>query len=257
MKELRQFLQKEFSKRKKRNARYSLRAFSKALKIDASTLNQILSGKRACSRAKADVLLQRLGLSTLARLAIIGPAPAFESATSVADANFKPWPKDAAKYMREWLTYAILSCFELSDFRSDAEWFARRLGVGVRNVERVLKMMERNRLIDRRAEPWTFDHASFSSNGTDERAALDFVLKSYIERSVSHLKENPGRTSGEDSVSGVTMSIAKRKLPEAIARLNAFRREFSAFLSGTETSTNDEVYRLNIQLFPLTRSERI
>ncbi len=41
------FLQDEFERRRARNARYSLRAFARALEIDHSTLSKKVRGKRA------------------------------------------------------------------------------------------------------------------------------------------------------------------------------------------------------------------
>jgi transcriptional regulator with XRE-family HTH domain len=44
--EFRTWLRSEFDRRRKANPRYSVRAFAKALKIDHSTLSQLLRGKR-------------------------------------------------------------------------------------------------------------------------------------------------------------------------------------------------------------------
>lgn len=255
MKELSLFLQNELMNRKQRNPRYSLRSFAKALKIDPSTLSQILDGRRQCSRSKADLLLNRLGLPLTSRLAVIGPAPVQDVNAIINEKNFNPWPADADRCMREWLSYAVLSCFELKDFSSNTTWFAKRLNCPAEKIEEVLQMLEENRLIDRTNEKWTFQHAALTSNGTDAKVALDIVLKAYIQRAVDHLDSNPcSRTVGVDNFSGATLSIPIARLPEAIDRLTRFRREFCMFLTGGEESlANDEVYRLNIQLFPLTQ----
>ena len=49
----------------------------------------------------------------------------------------------------------------------------------------------------------------------------------------------------------VTVAISKAKLPEAKARIKAFRRELAAFL---DAGSKDEVYNLSMYLFPLTKN---
>lgn len=54
------WLQKQFTDRCKRNPRYSLRAFAKSLFLEASTLSQILSGKRVVSKKIIQGLCDKL-----------------------------------------------------------------------------------------------------------------------------------------------------------------------------------------------------
>ena len=53
-------------------------------------------------------------------------------------------------------------------------------------------------------------------------------------------------------MSGITMAISTRKLPEARKLIMDFRRKLCAFL---EDGHKDAVYRLNVQLFPLSQEE--
>lgn len=57
-----EYLQKEFSARRKRNPRYSLRAFAKSLQLDSSTLSKLLRKKRPLTLNLARALLRGLEL---------------------------------------------------------------------------------------------------------------------------------------------------------------------------------------------------
>ncbi len=51
-------------------------------------------------------------------------------------------------------------------------------------------------------------------------------------------------------ITSITMAIDAKKLPLAKAMIKNFRRQLSEFL---ESGNKNEVYNLNVQLFPLTK----
>jgi uncharacterized protein (TIGR02147 family) len=53
-------------------------------------------------------------------------------------------------------------------------------------------------------------------------------------------------------LSGLTVAIPRRLLPEVKERIRAFRREMHDFLSQFESEA-EEVYQVNVQMFPLTK----
>ncbi|MBO9668301.1 MAG: DUF4423 domain-containing protein [Bdellovibrio sp.] len=54
-------------------------------------------------------------------------------------------------------------------------------------------------------------------------------------------------------ITGITMAINRKKFAEAKGLIEDFRRRLSTFL---ETGPRDSVYRLNVQLFPLTQENK-
>ena len=56
----------------------------------------------------------------------------------------------------------------------------------------------------------------------------------------------------ESDITGITMAIDSKKLKEAKKRITNFRRSLAEFL---ESGTRDSVYRLNLQLFPLSKAK--
>jgi transcriptional regulator with XRE-family HTH domain len=57
------YLRQELERRKSKNARYSLRAFAKSLKIDNGQLSKIIAGKALLSVDLADQLAKKLKLT--------------------------------------------------------------------------------------------------------------------------------------------------------------------------------------------------
>lgn len=57
------FLQDEFERRRARNARYSLRAFARALDIDHATLSQMMRGQRQISDRTLEKFARQLGMA--------------------------------------------------------------------------------------------------------------------------------------------------------------------------------------------------
>ena len=56
-------LQSEFDKRRRRNGRYSLRAFARRLGTDHATLSQLLRGRRVLTRRTVRQFAERLGIA--------------------------------------------------------------------------------------------------------------------------------------------------------------------------------------------------
>lgn len=249
MRSLGTLLQREFERRQERNPKYSLRAFARSLRIDAATLSQILKGKRALSLEKAKELLECLDLADTERNAILLALLHNEHLPVVEEQDLTYLDHIQDELLGSWLCYAILSLFETSDFVSDPGWVARRLGAPAPEVARVLDLLEEIGLIDRQADPWVFRNVSLSTRRGTGGAAILKVHEDCIRMSIDAMRTVP--TELRD-ISGMTLAIPRSKLPEAARRIQEFRRSLARFLSEGEL---DEVYRLNIQLFPLTRRD--
>ena len=74
------------------------------------------------------------------------------------------------------------------------------------------------------------------------------VNREYIQMALVSLEKN---SIEERDVTGVTMAISTKKIAVAKKMISNFRRELAEYLETADSK--DEVYRLNIQLFPLTK----
>jgi uncharacterized protein (TIGR02147 family) len=164
-----------------------------------------------------------------------------------------------------WLFYAALSAMELRDMDSSVEWMAKRLGADRDQMARILDLIENMGMLDRSAIPWRLRPERLSSGRGRRRLAVEKAHREYIDLARAFVTDpeladtlaasTPDHSKATADISGMTVSVDRHRLPEAMRMIREFRRSLAEFLGGgPDCMQNDEVYRLNVQLFPLTRS---
>jgi uncharacterized protein (TIGR02147 family) len=143
---------------------------------------------------------------------------------------------------------------------------ALRLGVAPEEMADVLDRIEETGLVDRSTTPWHPKRLAVGGCAGWRCSARKTGYRQYLELATAFLTTSEGREQSDEAAasneneaafSGATFSVNKERLPTAIRMIRHFRRSLAAFLSGKpEEAQNDEVYRLNIQLFPLTKPTR-
>ena len=125
----RQLLANELVARRARNRRYSLRAFARALRVDHSTLSQILRGRRVLTPAAVRELARALRLA----------------------------PAEADRYCVET---AILRFTRRASFRSDSREIARRTGTSTDDVNIALQRLLRTGALSMEGTRWRIPSCS-------------------------------------------------------------------------------------------------
>jgi transcriptional regulator with XRE-family HTH domain len=124
--DFRTFLGARLRAARKRNPRFSLRAFARRLCVDHSTLSQILRGTRRLTSAQAALMGKRLGLAADAIQQYardLDAAPARTGARRVRRLSF-----DAETFalLSVWHHCAILELTRVDGFTTDSRWIANR-----------------------------------------------------------------------------------------------------------------------------------
>lgn len=131
--DLRQTLTVEFDQRRKRNARYSLRAYARDLGTDHATLSQLLRGRRVLSPRLVRQFGRKLHLS----------------AVDIADA------------CEQHHADAILRLARLASFRPNSRWIATRTGLPLDAVNAALaRLLHQRQLVMSSADRWTITNLS-------------------------------------------------------------------------------------------------
>ena len=224
-----------------RSAAFSQRAFAKRLGLSSGSLSEILRRRRSVSPKLAQRLASRLGLS-----------PAERKRAGLARESLPPAESLLAAHtfslIADWWHYAILNLTTTKGFRSDPAWISRRLGITPsRTREAIARLLELGLLekgpgqILRRTKGRlnTGDHerdyairrSHLSDLGLAERALLDLPTE-------------------ERDFSSSTFTVKPESLPKLRALIRHFHDEL---MDEAEALPGEEVYRLAIQLFPLTR----
>lgn len=242
-------LQNEFQARRKKNPRYSLRAFARSIKTDPSTLAKLLKRSRKVTPTQALRIVQALDMdlamkSTLL-LAVLegrsGPPPDGERFRDV---------DLSAEGMEHWEFYAVLSLLELETTKHSVPWIAKRLGTSEERVAKCIRGLEKFRYIEKDGKRWKIATPQLTNPPPQGKPnpVLQNVQREYIEiatRAIHH----PIDTR---DLSGSTIAMCSQKLPEAWRRIREFRRALADYLAD---GPKDSVYRINIQLFRLDHGD--
>lgn len=260
----RQTLLEHLSERTSRNRNYSLRSFARALGIEASTLSQVLSGKRFLSIEKAAEVTGKLGLSPDEQQAFkVSLAQAKKQAghkrfTSEMKQALTPRQNevvpsrelslDAFRIVADWHHFAILVLTQVRGFRSDPEWIAQQLGIPLADVLLGIDRLKSLELL--REEDGRLVRASGRIESADKSlttAAHRRRQKQILEKSIASLDRDPIEKRNHTAM---TLAIDEKKLPEAKKRIQSFMNDMTEFL---ETGTQTRVYEMIVNLIPLQK----
>jgi uncharacterized protein (TIGR02147 family) len=240
-----QVLREEFKKRKERNPQYSLRAFARSLKIHSSTLSAILNEKRKITYQQAQKILAELGLNRQERKNIL--LKMIDEKTAAYPAPYTELSEDVIRMISGWEHFALLSCLDLDSTGKTTLQLATKIGLSLENAEQALERLEKFSLVKRKGAQWFSTGQSFTTTNEISSEAVRILNREYIHKALVSLDKN----SIEDRhITGVTMAISSKKIATAKKMIVNFSRELADYL---EADSRDEVYRLNIQFFPLSK----
>jgi uncharacterized protein (TIGR02147 family) len=151
------------------------------------------------------------------------------------------------RYIAEWHHLPLKTLVSSRSFRHNLDWIGDRLRgkLPAAKIVRALQVLEQLGFIAREGRSWRVLR--------DVATALDVpsaaVRRHHVEmmtRAAEAVEELPVE---ERDMSSLTLLFDRRRLPEAKAALEAFRREF---VQHFEDATADDVFQLNMQLFAHT-----
>jgi uncharacterized protein (TIGR02147 family) len=249
-------LREKFAEIQRVNPSYSLRSYARKVGVHVGALTYIINGKRNVSRTLAERIAQRLFLDPQQRSELLRLFPEKTRYRKAGDAPTPPGPRyleltaSQFKALAEWEHLALLSLAKCADFDSRPEAIAQRLGITVSRARQVTERLLQLGLFEQSPEGGlTRSPQAFRTS--DEVA--DLSLKRHHEQSFELAKESLFRddVSIRDFTS-ITMAIDPKKISMAKERIRQFQDELSDLL---ESGHRAEVYRLSMQLFPLSKHE--
>lgn len=231
--EFRVWLQEEFSRRCRTNAKYSVRSMAKYLAMSSSALSQILSGKRQVS----DKMMERIFSKLESR-----PALASNGAFSTIDL-------DVFAAISDWYHFAILDLVQIRGFKNDANWIAVKLGIQVSEASFAVERLKRLGLIVEQGKVLRKTQKRFSnySEGVTSSALKEYQ-RQVITKAMSAIDDCPQE---KKDITGITIAANSKTLAAAKEKIKRFRRDLCRFME--EQGEQDSVYHLTIQLYPVTK----
>jgi len=246
-------LRSHFLALQQKNPSFSLRAFALKLQLNPSALSEILNGKRKVSRQMAEKILSQMGTDPKEQSKILS---LFQKSSrleiqedTTQDRKYLELKSDQFQLISKWYHFAILSLVETKGFQASPLWIAKRLGLKMVETEQALDRLERLGFIQwsRRQKKITLTHAQLD---TTNDVADPAIRQSHFEDLHLSTRALDQVNVMDRDFSSLTIAIDKSKLPAAKKMIREFQDRLCAFL---ETGTQDEVYKLNFHVLPLTR----
>lgn len=240
MSDLLTILKQDYDRKNERNPNYSRRSYARWLGLSHTSLTLFLNGKRGLSLDARKKILSRLTISPEKSAEILIQARA--GATAFKQVDFDKLP-----VISDWFYFAVLSLMETKTFKEDPIWVAKRLNISVENARVSLERLETLGLAVRTKKGRL--QASGASLTTPDQVA-NLVMRRSHYQAFELAKASLDRHAVEKrDFSAMTMAIDPDRIPEAKRKIKNFRRKLCQYL---ESGQKKEVYRLGIQLFPLS-----
>ncbi len=247
--EIRTLLRDEFTRRKNKNSNYSLRSFARSLGVNPSALSEIMNSDRPITRKMGGKLLDGLSVDPKKHLNL---QSMLQTRNSLGDAKYVLMDMDQYHLITDWQYYAVLSLAEVKGFKGEPEWIAKRLNISVRQAEQALQGLIRLELLIPN------EQGKLVASGIQLTTTAEISNHWIRSRHLSNL-ELAKESLETDSLdirdfSEITMAVDTKKLPKAKEMIKKFRRELCTFM---ESGSKNEVYKLCVQLFPLSKKDTL
>lgn len=238
-------LQHTLEKKLEQNPSYSLRAFAASLSVEASSLSQILRGKRPLSAKMKIRLLKALELDEKT----ISLLSAHKAIGDLEQKERVQLSMDAFQLISGWHHFAILELIHTKDFIGEPRWIAKRLGIRPMEVNLAVDRLVRLGYLEIKNDAW-IDRIETAEIYADEfsSAAQKKLQKNILGLAGQAIDNVPY----EDRVqSSMTLAVSKKKIPLLRKRVRKFLAELEKELEADED--RDEVYQLTSAIFPVSK----
>lgn len=235
-------LKKKLKEIQTKNSRFSLRSLAVKIGISPGALADLINGKRLLSDFYAEKIATNLSLNKEERKALLSCV----ATQSRKFAKQKVLTENEFSMITDWENYAILNLMKTKDFQSDPAWISKRLAISEARVKKSLGLMMRLGIVFFRNGEWQRNHNSITTTKEIPSRALVEAHKKDLLKAIEVLEKTPVTNR---SFTSVTMPINTAKIEDARKLIRKFRRNLCLLM---ESGPKDEVYNLNIQLYPVT-----
>lgn len=221
------------------------------MEMDPGTLSNIMNGKRNVSIKLAEKIAKNLLLDPQQRFELLNLFPSKRKNVSdrdLAEPRYLELNVAQFKIASEWEHFAIMSLINCKGFKKSPEWIARRLGISIVRTEQALKRLIVLGLFTQ-DEKGNLSRSKKSYRTTDDIASVS--MKKHHEQSLELAKESLHKDDiSKRDFTTITMAIDVKKMANAKELIRKFQDDLSELI---ETDDQTEVYRLGVQLFPLSK----
>jgi len=251
-----------------RNPRFSNNSLAKAVGVTSGFMSQFLNGRRELSidTALSFSRFLRLGdqeeqllIDSINQNKQIKKKLHHQSKKSMTQQlslakDYAVLFNDQAEYICKWYNVALSDLVLCKDFKDDASWIARRLGISKLEAEQAFQRLIRMKIIECKNGEWVKNQPHIQIPTKKSKPLIREYHAQTMARAITHMNE---KVSEEDfnlrSIRGRTIAVNPKKIQEARIYIQNFMDLLTQLL---EDDNCEEVYQLNVQFFPLTENTK-
>lgn len=255
VKDFRDLLKAELSRRIDKNPRYSLRAFARDLNMGSARLSEVLNARAGISEKRALEIAEILDLDESTKEKFLSLVISQHSRSRlkrsiaqerVETQNTKTINHDLFQTISDWKHFAILETLRLKKSKGSSSEVAKILGLGVVEVRLAIERLERVGIVEKKRSRYypnpNFIRVPSHSGSEGIRNYHKQILTKALESIDS---QSPARRDLGSSV----FAIDSSKIPELKKRIAEFRK---SIVQLAQSSKEDRVYAFSTQLFDLS-----
>ncbi|MBI1861253.1 MAG: TIGR02147 family protein [Deltaproteobacteria bacterium] len=250
---IRSSLQSQLTALRSRNPRMSVRGYARRLGISAGTLSLVLLGKRRVSAKLARKLTDSMALPPPERGALLDLIEKKAARSNRRPNSDRYLRMEADKYflLTEWENFAILNLATMNAFQGDPDWIAQRLGIPRKKAADAMERLVRSGYLEQlESGGWRRSKPSLT---TTEDTPNEWIKKSHGD-TLTLAQEKLGTIPvPQRDFTWITFPMNPKTLASAKKMIRRFQDELMDQAEVENEPT--EVYRMAVQLFPLTQLE--
>lgn len=212
----------------------------------------VFNGKRGLPLGKCSQIVNKLALGPKEKALFVESLNHGKSAIDAikVDESDERFMLDESYFnvISEWEHYAVLTLFDVDDFKPHARGIASRLGIPLNRAEVVLTNLLTCGLLTHGVNGYEKSHARVR---TTEDVTSIALRKGHIETLEMGKEKIESIGVEERDFSSIMFALDPEKLPKVKSIIREFRQKMAALAKEGHRSG---VYQLAIQLYPITSS---
>ncbi|MFS4459083.1 TIGR02147 family protein [Bdellovibrio sp. HCB2-146] len=242
-----EFLINEYHRRKLNSPGLTNAQFADILGIPSSRLSDYINGRRIMTLPIAKQVVKGLNLDIVddfEHLKTLIESDRNKRKTLLPETQLK---EDEFSVICDWYHFAILALITTKNFRLDAHWIGERINIPVDVAAAAIERLVRLGLIEVNGGEVVATQKNLETTHNIPSESLRRSHKQSLVQVIDNLDRVP--TDLRD-VTSITFPMNRKKIPEAKRLIRNFRRKMAGLLG---QGPKNEVYNLNVQLFPVTK----
>lgn len=263
--DVRAFLESLYNFLKQANGQYSYLRFAEDLGSKATTvMHQIVRGYRPLTGKAGLKIAKALGLSGLEKryfLTLVDYCSArgtakreelFERLLTIKNESLPDdFDKDCLAFYSEWYHPVVRELVATPGFKADPAWIAKRIQPNIRpeQARQSLELLQRLELVS--PDPETKKLVQTKTRMSTGHRVKGMALLSYHQQMILLARDALTRVEGRRrDISAITVNVDEATAQRLKSLIHAFQLQLLD--EAEKAGVGDQVYQVNIQLFPFT-----